>query len=124
MYPNSVNVRMLAGSAVRKGQFVKISSATVIPCSAQGELAFGVALDDAATGGEVTVCISGACAVEVNSASVVVGSQLTTTAAGTAEPAASADFILGRALEIGTAASGGLQEYIRINLNIAGNVVA
>ena len=55
---------------------------------------------------------------------MVVGSQITTTAAGTAEPAASADFILGRALEIGTAASGGLQEYIRINLNIAGNVVA
>lgn len=124
-FENSVNVRMIAGAAVRKGQFVKISSTKVIPCSSQGENAFGVAeYDAAADGDEVTVCVQGACAVEVNSASVVVGSYITTSTGGAAEPAASGDFVLGRALEAGSAASGGLNEYIRVVLDLSGFALA
>lgn len=123
MYPNSVNISILAGAAVRKGQVVKISSGKVIPCSAQGETFFGVALADAALNERVTVCVQGACDVEVNDATVVVGSYLTTSAAGVAETAASGDYVLGMALEKGSAGVSSTYEYIRVALRVFAGVV-
>lgn len=61
----STRKTMVAGAAVRKGQFVKLSSGKVIPCSVLGEAFFGVCDNDQPDiNGEVSVTIEGECVVE------------------------------------------------------------
>lgn len=97
---------------VRKGQIVKKVGNTIVPCSAQGEEMLGVALDDYPAGKNVSVCIAGECDVEMDDATIAVGSWLTTKATGVAEVATAADRILGLALEPGrVGASGAFATY-------------
>lgn len=117
-------VNIAAGSAIRKGQIVKISSSAVIPCSSQGEAFFGVAIHDAASGELALVCVAGECSVEVDDATLVVGDFITTKATGVAEKAATSDVIVGMILEPGAAAVSGAFGYRRCVVRLSNEVSA
>lgn len=111
--PSSV-ISIATGAAVRKGQILKLSTGTVIPCSAAGETFFGIAVNSAESGELVAVCVSGECDVEVADASLVIGSLAQTDANGRAILAASADFVIGTMLEPGAAVESSRAAYRRI----------
>lgn len=66
----TIRKTMIAGATIRKGQFVKLSSGEVIPCSVLGEAVFGVAENDAVDGVEVSVAIEGEVVVETDDATI------------------------------------------------------
>lgn len=107
----STRKTMVAGAAVQKGQFVKLSSGNVIPCSVSGEAFFGVADNDQPViGGEVSVTIEGECVVQTDSALLGVANVLSpimTNAAGRAIPFVTANSCAGFILEPGFAVVSG-----------------
>lgn len=121
---NYHSVSIAAGATVRKGQIVKISTGKVIPCSAQGEAFFGVAMSDAVLDQLVQVCLAGECDVEVDDATLVVGDFVTTKATGVAEKAATSDFIVGMICEPGAAAVSGAFGYRRVIVRASNEISA
>jgi len=121
--PASV-VSINAVVAVRKGQIVKLSGSSVTPCTAAGEAFFGVALYDAEAGKLVSVCVSGECDVEVDDATLAIGSLAQTNASGRAIIVASGDHVVGTMLEPGAAVISSRAAYRRICVRLAPVVTA
>lgn len=97
----------IASEAIGQYQFVKMGAAanTVDLCDTQGEAALGVAVEAAGVNEAVSVWLlneGGIVPVQAGAA-IAVGGLITTAADGDADPALTADIILGIALE---AASG------------------
>lgn len=124
MFSTQIVVNIKAGAtAVRKGMICKISSNLLVPCSAQGEAFFGVPLNDAAAGQMVAVCVAGECDVEVDDATIAVGSFVTTKASAVAEVAVTGDVIVGMALEPGAAAISSQYAYRRVAIRAHNHTV-
>ena len=95
-----------AAAAVTKYEFVTIagqSDGEVADCSSAGEIAIGVAQNTAATGQAVRVCVLGVTKVNAGAA-VTKGDTLQTDATARAIAAASADEVMGVAIETAAAA--------------------
>lgn len=98
-----------ADEAINRGQVVKTdtdtSGRTVEPADSSGELAIGVAAEDASSGEQVRVAMEGA-TVRVSPDDTVTAPSLVAVDAGTNEgevtPASSGDSIIGQALQDST----------------------
>lgn len=112
----------VGATAIRKGQFVKLSGGLLVPCAVQGEATLGVATEDAAASRSqpLSVVVWGEVDVEVADATLVVGSLITPATTGAAEIAASSDNVAGRVYEVGAAAVSGAYEYRRAFIFAAG----
>lgn len=99
----NVAISCTAGAAVVKGRFVKLDSGSVIHCAATTDVPFGVALNSAASGGLVTVVVSGKVDVEAGAA-FALGAVLMPDAAGRAQTHTGANTKAGKALQAGAAA--------------------
>lgn len=107
-----------AAAAVTKYEFVTIagqSDGECADCSSAGEIAIGVAQNAAATGQAVRVCVFGITKVNAGAA-VTKGDTIQTDATARAIAAASADEVMGQAIE--TAAAAG--DVITALINYAG----
>lgn len=112
----------VGASAIRKGQFVKLSSSVLVPASSQGEAVLGVATEDADASQTqpLSVCVFGECDVEVDDATLIKFDLITPKASGVAEKAAASDVVAGRILEVGAATASSAFEYRRAFIICAG----
>jgi len=79
------NPQLIDGTAngtISKGQLVKYLSGGWVACSSAGELADGVAFNDAVTGGAVAVQIGGKVKYLCGASPIADGAKITTTAGG------------------------------------------
>lgn len=93
----------IANGTISKGQLVKYAAAGWVACSSQGELADGVAWNDAVAGGALTIQVGGIITYKVGGTGVADGVNLTPTAGGLGELAATGDVVRMRAYGAGAA---------------------
>lgn len=103
----------IANGAVSKGQLVKYAAGGWVACSAQGEKYDGVAFNDAVTGGALAIQVGGLVTYKCGGTGVADGVNLTTTAGGLGELAASADNVSLKA--IGATAAGAYGQALRVD---------
>lgn len=117
--PNSILNRVV-GTAIRKGQCVKLDAGLVIPCSVAGEQIFGIALNGGAAGDLVAICVEGECDAESASTDNGAAGALTvlmTNADGRLIPrAAPADFPAAIAYEVGRAVASSIGPLFRVKV--------
>jgi len=96
----------VAAGAIGRGHAVKLHSVEnqVVQCSSQGEIAYGVAINEALTGESVTVLRRGRYSRAVSGDALTLNAQVTPGADGQYEVAASADVVVGNAREVAGAA--------------------
>lgn len=91
------SVTLVAGADLSAGQYLGVKvdgSGNAIACSVNGEQAYGVLLNDPASGEEATVAISGITKAEAGGA-IAVGANVAVDADGQFITAATADIIVG-----------------------------
>lgn len=103
----------IANGTVSKGQLVKYAAGGWVACSAQGEKADGVAFNDATAGKALAIQVAGLITYKCGGTGVADGVNLTTTAGGLAELAASADNVHMKA--IGATAAGAFGVGLRVD---------
>lgn len=103
---NAQIVDIDASETVTAGQFVKYASGGLDACDTAGEMADGIAFNDADAGDACGTQIGGIVKVKVGANAVSDGAQLTPDANGLADTAVTGDYVRCKALEAG--ASGAL----------------
>lgn len=91
MSNNTQTIPGIANGTVTKGQLVKYAAGGWVACSSQGEKYDGVAFNDATAGEALAVQVDGLITYKCGGTGVADGVNLTTTAGGLAELAASSD---------------------------------
>lgn len=100
---NAQIVDIDASEAITAGQFVKYASGGLDACDAAGEMADGIAFNDAAAGDACGVQIGGIVKVKVGANAVLDGALLTPDANGLADTAGAGDYVRCKALSAGAA---------------------
>lgn len=112
----NVVVSEVCGANVVKGRFVKLDDGEVVHAAASTDAVYGVALNDAASGEYVAVCVSGECDVEFAAAQTKGGIVMANADGRAAAYSGATSIQCGQALEVGAAAVGGVFVYGKINL--------
>lgn len=91
----------VAGGAIGRGHAVKLHTTEnqVVQCDSQGEIAYGIALNEALAGEQVTVLRRGRHSKAISGAALTLNAQLTPGADGQYEVAATGDVVVGYARE-------------------------
>jgi hypothetical protein len=93
----------VASESISKGQFVKYASGGWDACDSAGEMAHGIAFNDASANEGLTVQVGKLCLCKVGSGGISDGDDVTTDANGLAATATAGDYVRGKAIGAGAA---------------------